>query len=63
MRMHQFLVRNGYPHKLLDAEVNPQAELLLSGLDVERSEMPVVFLADRRVPRNPSNGVLADELG
>ena len=63
MRMRQFLVRNGYPHKLADAEVNEQAELLLAGLNLDPSEMPVVFLPNRRVLRNPTNEELADELG
>ena len=63
MRMHQFLVRNGYPNKLIEAESNPTAQLLLNGLNLDPSEMPVVFLPDQRVLKNPSNTVLADELG
>ncbi|NYF90166.1 FAD-dependent oxidoreductase [Tunturiibacter empetritectus] len=63
MRMRQFLVRNGYPNKLIEAESNPTAQLLLNGLNLDPSEMPVVFLPDQRVLRNPSNTVLADELG
>ena len=49
MRMQQFLVRNGYPHKLIAAESNPTAEMLLKGLNLDPSEMPVVFLPDQRV--------------
>jgi thioredoxin reductase (NADPH) len=63
MRMHQFLVRNGYPNKLIEAELNPTAQLLLNGLNLDPSEMPVVFLPDQRVLKNPSNTALADELG
>ena len=63
MRMHQFLVRNGYPNKLIEAESNPTAQILLDGLNLDPSEMPVVFLPDQRVLKNPSNTVLADELG
>jgi thioredoxin reductase (NADPH) len=63
MRMQQFLVRNGYPNRLIEAETNPTAQLLLDGLDLHPSEMPVVFLPDQRVLRNPSNAILADELG
>jgi thioredoxin reductase (NADPH) len=63
MRMRQFLIRNGYPNRLIEAETNPTARLLLDGLDLTSSEMPVVFLPDQRVLRNPSNALLADELG
>jgi thioredoxin reductase (NADPH) len=63
MRMQQFLTRNGYPYKLIDAEANSQAELLLDGLDLTPSEIPVVFLPNKRVLRNPSNDLLAMELG
>ena len=28
MRMHQFLVRNGYPNKLIEAESNPTAQIV-----------------------------------
>ena len=63
MRTRQFLVRNGHPNRLIEAETNPTAQLLLDGLNLKPSEMPVVFLPDQRVLRNPSNAVLADELG
>ena len=63
MRMRQFLIRNGYPNRLIEAETNPTAQLLLDGLDLDPSEMPVVFMPDQRVLRNPSNALLADELG
>ena len=63
MRMQQFFVRNGYPCKLLDAEENPQAELLLESLDLSSSQMPVVFLPNCRVLHNPTNDRLAIELG
>jgi thioredoxin reductase (NADPH) len=61
--MQQFLVRNGYPNRLIEAETTPAAQLLLDGLDLDPSELPVVFLPDQRVLRNPSNATLADELG
>ena len=63
--MRQFLVRNGYPNRLIEAESNPTAQLLLNGLNLDPSEMPVVFLPDQRVlATNPSNTLLfADELG
>ena len=63
IRLQQFLTRNGYPHRLIDAGTNPDAELLLQSLDYSANEMPVVFLPDHRILRNPSNTMLADVLG
>jgi thioredoxin reductase (NADPH) len=62
-RLQQFMTRNGYPYKLIDTETNADAELLLSSLEIAPAELPVVFLPDQRVLRNPDNAVLADELG
>ena len=63
VRMEQFFVRNGYPHSVINAEASSNADLLLSGLSLAPRELPVVFLPDHRVLRNPSNEVLARELG
>jgi thioredoxin reductase (NADPH) len=62
-RLQQFMTRNGYPYKLIDTETNKDAELLLLSLDLKTTETPVVFLPNQRVLRNPSNALLADELG
>lgn len=62
-RLQQFMTRNRYPYKLIDADTNRDAELLLSSLEVTPAELPVVFLPDQRVLRNPNNALLADELG
>ena len=62
-RLQQFMTRNGYPYRLIDAQTNEDAELLLLSLDLQAVEMPVVFLPDHRVLRNPTNAALADELG
>jgi thioredoxin reductase (NADPH) len=63
MRLHQFLVRNGYPNRLIDAESNPGAQQLLNGLTMDPLQTPVVFLPGQRILRNPSLAKLADELG
>jgi thioredoxin reductase (NADPH) len=62
-RLQQFMTRNGYPYKLIDTETNKDAEVLLLSLDLKTTETPVVFLPGQRVLRNPSNALLADELG
>jgi thioredoxin reductase (NADPH) len=63
IRLQQFLTRNGYPHKFIDADTNKDAEQLLLLIGLMESKMPAVFLPDRRILRNPSNPLLADELG
>ena len=63
IRLQQFMTRNGYPHRLIDAGTNPDAELLLNSLDCLANELPVLFISHDRILRNPSNTVLADELG
>ncbi len=63
MRLHQFLVRNGYPNRLIDAESDAGAQVLLNGLTASPLETPVVFLPGQRIMRNPSHAKLADELG
>lgn len=62
-RLRHFLTRNGYPFKLIDADGREDAQFLLESLDLLPTERPLVFLPNRRVLRNPSNALLADELG
>lgn len=62
-RTQQFLVRNGYPNHFVDAESNSNALLLLEGLNLLRTDTPIVFLPDRRILHKPSNATLAEELG
>ena len=62
-RTQQFLVRNGYPTRFMDAERNHNAQLLLEGLNVLKGQTPIVFLPDRRILHKPSNATLAEELG
>jgi thioredoxin reductase (NADPH) len=63
LRMQRFLTRNGYPHRLLDTEVDPDAGGFLSCFGLEASELPVVIVPGKRVLRNPPTSLLADELG
>ncbi len=62
-RTQQFLVRNGYPNKFVDAENSPTAAVLLAGLNLDRSETPIIFLPDHRILRRPGLATLATELG
>jgi len=63
LRLQQFLTRNGYPFKFVDAEANEGAQMLLTSLNLASEEIPVVFLPEKKMLHNPSNNQLADELG
>jgi thioredoxin reductase (NADPH) len=63
LRLQRFLTRNGYPHRLLDTEVDADAGGFLEGFEISPDQLPVVILSDERVVRNPSTAVLADDLG
>ncbi len=63
LRLARFLSRNGYPHKLLDTELDADAGGFLACFQIRREELPVVILDEKRAMRNPSNADLADQLG
>ena len=63
MRLHRFLSRNGYPHRLLDTEGGGDPEGLLERFKVAPSDLPVIIAPREEVLRNPSNAALADKLG
>lgn len=63
LRLQRFLTRNGYPHRLLDTEVDADAGSFLEGFEISPDQLPVVISSDKRVLRNPSTAALADDLG
>lgn len=63
VRLRSFLIRNGYPYRLLDTDVDEDTRHLIDGFGLDPTECPVVILPDRRVLRCPSTATLADELG
>ncbi|MGZ9034972.1 MAG: NAD(P)/FAD-dependent oxidoreductase, partial [Rhodospirillales bacterium] len=63
LRLQRFLTRNGYPHRLLDTEVDPDAGGFLDCFELTSDQLPVVISPDHRVLRNPSTAALADHLG
>ncbi|WP_250624287.1 FAD-dependent oxidoreductase [Pinirhizobacter soli] len=63
LRLQRFLVRNGYPHRLLDTELDPEANGFLECFELSADQLPVVVLADDTLLRNPSSRELADGLG
>lgn len=63
LRLQRFLNRNGYPHRLLDSETDPETADFLDCFKLTPEQLPVVITPGERVLRNPSNAALADELG
>ena len=63
VRLRSFLIRNGYPYRLLDTDIDEDASHLIDGFGLDPSECPVVIMPDRRVLRCPTTRELADELG
>ncbi|MDB5367019.1 MAG: Thioredoxin reductase [Rhodospirillales bacterium] len=63
LRLKRFLTRNGYPHRLLDTEVDPDADGFLDCFRLTADQLPVVITPDHRVLRNPATSALADALG
>ncbi len=63
LRIQRFLSRNGYPHRMLDTDEDPDAEGFLPCLKVTPAELPVVVLPDHEFLRRPSTPELADALG
>ena len=62
-RIQRFLERNGYPHRMLDTDEDPDAEGFIGCLAVEPEALPVVVLPDKAFLRNPATPALADALG
>lgn len=63
LRIQRFLSRNGYPHRMLDTDVDPDAGGCLECQGIGADELPVVILPGGQVLRNPATPALADALG
>lgn len=62
-RIERFLTRNGYPHRTLDTETDPDADGFLACFALSHDQLPVVIMPGDDVLRNPSTPELADALG
>jgi thioredoxin reductase (NADPH) len=62
-RIEQFLTRNGYPHRTLDTETDPDAEGFLDCFELSADQLPVVIAPPELILRNPTTPDLADALG
>jgi thioredoxin reductase (NADPH) len=63
LRLQRFLTRNSYPHRLLDTDLDPEAEGFFACFGLQNEQLPAVLLGQDRVLNNPSTSTLADELG
>lgn len=63
LRLQRFLTRNGYPYRLLDTDIDPDADGFVECLRITPDQLPVVVSSDHRLLRNPSTAALADDLG
>ena len=63
LRLHHFLDRNGYPVRLLDPTLMPEAREALEARGLGTEDLPVVITAYNQVLRNPSNRELAAAVG
>jgi thioredoxin reductase (NADPH) len=62
LRIQRFLMRNGYPHRLLDTDTG-DTQGFLECFELTLEQLPVIVHSDYTVLRNPSNAKLADALG
>jgi len=63
LRIRRFLLRNGYPHRVLEVENDAEAGPMLSCLGLDRKQYPVVVTSQNLVMKNPPTAALADEIG
>jgi thioredoxin reductase (NADPH) len=63
LRIQRFLMRNGYPHQLLDTTRDEDAQGFLQCFELTVEQLPVVVFSDETVLRNPTNAQVADALG
>jgi thioredoxin reductase (NADPH) len=63
LRLKRFLMRNGYPHRVLDIETDPDAGGYMQCLALTPQELPVVVASGHRVLHNPELAEVAQMLG
>jgi thioredoxin reductase (NADPH) len=63
LRIQRFLSRNGYPHRLIDTEIDANAEGFLPCLKIPPEALPAVIFPGKATLLNPPTPELADALG
>lgn len=62
-RLRAFLIRNAYPHKLLDPDTDDRAGEMLEAFGLSAEALPVLLLDDGTLLRDPEIADVADALG
>lgn len=62
LRIQRFLVRNGYPVKVLNDDDDARRKVV-EGCSIDMERLPAVVVPGDKVIQNPSTAELADELG
>ncbi len=63
LALQRFLTRNGYPHRLIDTDVDHDAGGFLECFHITPDQLPVVISPNERAYRNPTIADLAEGLG
>jgi thioredoxin reductase (NADPH) len=63
LRLKRFLMRNGYPYRMLDVETDPDAGGYMECLALRPDDLPVVVASGHRVLHNPTLAEVAEMLG
>ena len=63
VRLRNFITRNGYPHFVLDASLDPEAHALVDRLGVQHADLPLVVCPSGVVLKNPSELEVGIRLG
>jgi thioredoxin reductase (NADPH) len=63
LRLQRFLTRNGYPHRLIDSDIDEHAGEMVAALKICALSLPVIVPPGKPVLQNPATQELADVLG
>lgn len=63
LRLARFMIRNGYPHRVMDTEHEADLATTLANFHISAEELPVVLMPGGVVLKNASTGELADGIG
>jgi len=61
--LEDFLLRNAFPHQVMDPNREPDAQNLLDRFQVGREDLPIAICPDGTILRNPTEAALARCIG
>ncbi|MFE1598978.1 FAD-dependent oxidoreductase [Methylobacterium sp. ID0610] len=63
LRLQRFMTRNAYPHRVVDTDLDPDADETMRRFGLGADDLPAVVAPGPVILRNPSNWELADRIG